>query len=295
MIKTATYLTLIFLVCINVHAQEIPEVKVNHLNFVLKFNDLKALRESSFICDTLAACETRIAKTNNNDTSYVSYLFGYSNYLELFDATNDDPNLGFLGMAFSVDKIGELDTLRKFLAKTYFTGKNRQVKTIDSLSIPWFDALVVNDLSYLMDSAFMAQLHFWFWIMEYKTEYFEYFNIRIDNNELTRENYLEKYAADRKNKILHEFTGIVMKLNIDEKEYLVKFFDKIGFTRLNENEYVSHDNFKFTIINRQPGDHNSIESIRFETSGNFLCKRIVEVSDNIKITIEGKEGQILFK
>jgi len=114
MMKTATYLTLLFLVSIHVYAQEIPEVKINHFNFVLGFDDLKALRESSFVRDTLAASETRITKINDQDTAYAAYLLGQSNYLELFDASGDDPNLGFLGIGFSVDKIGELNTLRKF-------------------------------------------------------------------------------------------------------------------------------------------------------------------------------------
>lgn len=276
------------------HGQELPEVKVNHLNFVLEFHDLKAIRESGFVNDTLAACETRIAKVENHDTSFVTYFFGHSNYLELFDASGDDLNLGFLGMGFSVDKIGGLDTLKSFLDETYFTGKNSKAKTIDSISIPWFDVLVVNDFS-LMDSAFMAQLHFWFWIMEYKSEYFDYNNYTIDNNELTRENYLEKYAAKRKNKILKKFTGIVMKLNPDEKEYLTKFFDIIDYKRLSGNEYMSPDKFKFIINNRHPGDHNSIESLRFEASENFLSNKTVKISDNIIITIEGNEGQILFK
>lgn len=292
--KTATYLTLLFLVSIHLYSQEIPEVKVNHFNFVLEFDDLKALRESSFIRDTFAACETRIAKINDQDTAYTAYLFGQSNYFELFDASVDDPNLGFCAIGFSVDKIGEIDTLSNILSKSFFPGKNSMTRTIDSITIPWFDVLVVNDFS-LMDSSFMAQMHFWFWIMEYRKEYFEYNHYTIIDDELTRENYLGKYAVERKNKIVKNFSGLVLKLNPGEKEYLTKFFNSIGYEKLNENEYRSHDNFRFLIKNRNRGDHNSIESIQFETTENFLNKRIIKVSDHVIITLEGSEGQISFQ
>lgn len=278
----------------NVHGQEIPEVNLNHLTIVLEFHDLKAMKESSFVKDTLVAFETRIARADSQTTWTVTYLFGQSNYLELFDASSDDPNLGFLTIVFSVDKIGELNKLKSFLGNTYQTGISGRERSLDGVKVPWYDALTVIDTT-IIDSTFLAQAHFWFWIMGYKAEYFEYNKYTIDNNELTRENYLEKYASERKNKIVKRFSSIVMKLNPDEKEYLTKFFDIIDYERLNGNEYMSPDNFKFLIKDRHPGDQNSIESIRFETSKNFLNKKIVKISDNITITIEGNEGQILIK
>jgi hypothetical protein len=289
MLRIPKYITLIFLVCINVHGQEIPEVKFNHLYFVLEPHDLKAIRESDFVNDTLAACETRTVKADNQATWTATYLFGHSNYLELFETSGDDAYLGFLGIGFSVDKIGELNKLKNFLDKTYETGIGSRERILDSVKIPWFDMLVI------IDSTFQAQSHFWFWIMEYKAEYFEYNNYTIDNNELTRENYLEKYASERKNKIVKRFSAVVMKLSPYEKEYITKFFDNIDYERINGNEYLSPDNFKFFIKNRHSGDQNTIESIKFETSKNFLSKKIVKISDNIVITIEGNEGQILFK
>jgi hypothetical protein len=130
---------ILFLACIHVYAQDIPEVKVNHFNFVLEF-----------------------------------------------DASVDDPNLGFPGIGFGVDKIGELDTLRKF-------------------------------------------------------------------------------------------------------------FNSIGYEMLNDNEYSSPDHFTFLIKDRNPGDHNSIESIWFEMAGNFSGTRTSKISDHVIITIEGNKGQIYFK
>ena len=294
MIKTANSLILIILTCINVSGQQVPEVKFNHLYFVLDSHDYKAITESSFFNDTFAACETRTTKADSQATWTGTYLYGNSNYLEFFEASDDDPNLGFLGIGFSVDKIGELNTLKGLLDKSYNTGINGRERTIDSVNIPWFDALVVLDTT-LLDSTFLSKMHFWFWIMEYKTAYFDFNSYTIDSGKLTRESYLEKYASQRKNKIVKRFSGLVMKLNQGEREYITKFFENIDYKKLNANEYLSPDNFKYIIKDRQSGDQNSIESIKFETSTKFLSKKIFEISDNITITIEGSEGQISFK
>ena len=270
---------------VHVQRQEIPELKFNHLSFVLEHQDLKAFRKSSFVNDTLAAIDT---------TSTATFIFGHSNYLEFFETSEDDPILGFLTIVLSVDKIGGLYELKNFLDNTYQTEIGGRERNLDSVKIPWYDALVVNDTT-IIDSTFLAQAHFWFWVMNYKTEYFEYNNYTIENNELTRENYLEKYALERKNKIVKRFSGIVMKLNPNEKEYLTKFFNIIGYKKLNADEYMSPDNFKFLIKDRHSGEQNSLESINFETSKYFLSKKIVKITDNIIITIEGNEGQILFR
>ena len=292
--RMAIIITILFVGCIDVYGQEIPPVKFNHLYFVLKPNDFKALQESVFIKDSLAVFETRTTKTDSQTTWTGTYLYGHDNYLEFFKAYGDDPNLGFLGIGFSVDKIGELNILRNHLDSYYNTGIQARERAFDSVKIPWFDALTVLDTT-LLDSAFMAQLHFWFWIMEYKKEYFDFHNYVIDNNQLTRENYLEKFAIERKNKMVKRFSGVVMKLNSQEKEYLTKFFNQINYEKLNENEFMSPDKFEFTIKNRDPGDHNSVELIKFETSKEFAGKKLIKISEDITITIEANKGQILFK
>ena len=294
MFKTAIFLILIVLACINLPGQQMPEVKFNHLYFVLDSNDYKAITESGFINDTFAACETRTTKADSQATWTGTYLYGNSNYLEFFEAPDDDINLGFLGIAFSVDKIGELNTLKGLLDKSYNTGINGRERTFDSVSVPWFDALVILDTT-MLDSVFMSQMHFWFWIMEYKEEYFKYNNFTIEKDKLTRENYLNKYASERVDKIVRRFSGVVMKLNQGEKQYFTKFFKEINYKKLSDDEYISPDGFKFLIKPRLPGDQRSIESIEFETSRIFSNRKTFNISDNINIIIEGNNGVIFFK
>ncbi|OGU69441.1 MAG: hypothetical protein A2W30_08610 [Ignavibacteria bacterium RBG_16_36_9] len=294
MLRLPIVISLIFFAFVNLYGQEIPEVKFNHLSFVLESRDIKALRESSFVTDTLVAYETRTTKVKSQATSTATFLYGHSNYLEFFETSGDDPNLGFLTIVFSVDKISEFNKLQSLLDNTFQTEITSRQRLLDSVKIPWYDALSVVDTT-IIDSTFLSHCHFWFWIMMYKTEYFECKNMTINNDELTRENYLEEYNSERKNKIVKRFSGIVMKLNPDEKEYLTKFFEKIAYKRINGNEYLSPDNFKFLIKDRRSGDQNSIESIKFETSKSLLNKKTVEISDNIVIIIEGDEGQLSFK
>ena len=294
MIKKANYFIFMFVIGMNAVGQEIPTIKFNHLSFTIEYEDLKALRESSFVIDTLGVLETRTTKVDSLITTKTNFLYGQSNYLELFESSSNDPNLGFSTIVFSVDKINGLKELIGFLDNTYQTGINTRVRNLDGVNIPWYDALTVIDNS-IIDSTYISKAHFWFWIMEYKAEYFEYKNYSIKDNELTRENYLENYGPERENKIIKTFSGIVMKLNPEEKEYFTRFLSIINYSRVNENEYLSPDNFTFQIKERQPGDQNSIESIRFETSKEFLGKKTVKISDNIFITIQGRQGQMVFK
>jgi len=294
MMKTKIYIIFLLVFCNNIIGQEINDVKFNHLSFTLEYQDLKAFRESSYVKDTLGVLETRTSKVDSVTTMTKNFLYGESNYLELFETSADDPTMGFLTIVLSVDNINGLSELKNFLDNSYQTGIRDYERNLDGVNVPWYESLAVIDTS-IIDSVYLTQAHFWFWIMGYKSEYFEYNGYAIENNELTRENYLEKYASERKNKTIKRFSGIVMRLNPDEKEYLTKFFEIIGYERLNENEYMSPDKFRFLIIERPIGNQNSIESIEFETSKEFLRKKEVKISDHMVVSIHGNKGQIIIK
>ena len=293
MIKPANILILLFLLYLDAPGQEIPILKLNHISVTVKYEDLQAFRESSFVNDTLGVLETRTTNAGNLTTT-TNFLYGISNYIELFETSENDPNLGFLTLVFSVDKINGLKEVDSFLDNTYQTGTSVRERNLDGVNVPWYNAMNVIDYS-IIDSTYLSQAHFWFWIMEYRAEYFEYNDYSIENNELTRENYLAKHGPERENKIVKSFSGIVMKLNAAERVYLTKFFNIIGYNRVSDDEYMSPDNFMFTIKERQPGDQNSVESLIFETSGEFSGEKAVKISDNITIKIKGKHGQIIFK
>ena len=166
-VKAAGYLA-IFLLCVNVHGQQTPNLYFNHLFFVLEPSDLVAISKSRFINDPLAVCKTKSTKADGQDSWTGTYLFGSSNYIEFFDNADDETSLGRSGIGFSVDRIGDLSSLKKTMDQAYLTTNFQRQRDIDGKMVPWFDVLTIND------SIFYTKSRFYFWIMEYKSEYFEH-------------------------------------------------------------------------------------------------------------------------
>jgi hypothetical protein len=280
-------LSILIFINTQVFAQEIPKIRFNHLYFVVDTKDLSAIKKSNFIKNRLAAIEIRTTNANDSDSWTGTYLYGTENYFELFDSVGFLPK-GSSGIGFSVDNTGELDSLKECLDKKYTTELFERVRDAEGHKIPWFDELTIDD------STSNSLSRFGFWIMEYKKEYFDYKKYSYKNNALTREDYLKGKEADRKNKILKRFSGVVLKLSVDEKKFLITYFKNINYRMVNENEYLSPDNFRFLIKDRALNDNNTIESLEFETTKKTGPKTI-KVSANVSIIIDGKRGLFVFE
>ncbi len=284
-----TFIVIILLVSLYACREEVPGVYFNHLYVVIEKDDLQAIRESSFLNDTLVVCETRTTVADSQATWTGTYVYGSDNYFEFFDNSDDESSLGRCGIGFSVDGIGEMDILKNKLENSYETIMFPRERYFNGKKVPWFDALFISD------SAFYMQSLFNFWIMEYKPEYFRYKDLPITNeHELTRENYLIQFEPERRDKIIKRFSGIVMKLSPYEKEFLTEFFSVVNYERINKNNYLAPGNFTFRFTDRSEGDQIVIESILFETNMEFPKKEIIPLSDGITIIIEGNSGQIQF-
>ena len=159
---------------------------------------------------------------------------------------------------------------------------------MDGEMIPWFRSITIGD------STFFANSRVWFWIMQYKKEYFDYKDYSYTDNSLTTEAYLSDKEPHRTDKIIRRFSGVVMKLRDFEQDYLSKLFDHIGYQKIQEDNYLTHDGFRFTIKEREDEEVNTIESIEFETTKDE-GSRIVKISDKISIEIDGDKGKIRFK
>jgi hypothetical protein len=292
MSKIITYIILLIVISNYIRGQEISDIKLNHLSFVLEYSDSKAFRESSFIKDSLGFIKTTVTDIDSANSFTRSFLHSESTYLEIFETSEDDTTLGFLTIAFGIDQAKGLPELAEYFKRYYVVPPIRSyTRDHDGVAVPWFESLVVIDTNIVNDQ-YAKQSHFWFWIMNYKTEYFKHNGYKIENGKLTRENYLEKYTEDRKDKIIKNFAGIGMKLNPEEKKLLTRFFDNIGYTKINENEYLSKDNFKYQIAERQAAERYSVEYIEFETSQDFQIKKEVDISNHISISLQGNKGQI---
>jgi len=277
------YITIFLLAPLIAYGQEMLKIQFNHLYYILEPADFKAISESDFVNDTLCARETRADST-------AIYLFGPSNYLELFATSGNDALLGFSGIAFSVDKIGDLNKLKDILYKTHKPVVRTNERDIGGKKIPWFDALAI-----VVDPTFHAGSRVFSWVMEYRIEYFKQNRYTISDSQLTREHYLEKYASQRANKILNRFTGVVMKLDSSEKEYMTDFLRRIEYREIAKNHFIAPDNFRFLLKDRQLDDRKAIESIEFETSTHFAEKMTFQISDNVFVVLTGNDGRLVFK
>jgi hypothetical protein len=273
---------IVFLVSLITYGQEMPKIQFNHLYYILEQTDFNAICESSFISNTLCTSETRADST-------ATYLYGPSNYLEFFGSSGSDTLLGFSGIAFSVDKIGELNTLKGILNKTNKPTRTNK-RDLDGEKVPWFDVLAI-----VSDSALHSHSRIFLWIMEYRIEYFKHNNYMISDSQLTRENYLEKYASKRANKLLKRFTGVVLKLDSSEKEYIIHFFESIKYQKISENHFVTPENFRFILKERLSDDRKAIESIEFETFTHIVEEKTITISDNVFLVLEENIGRIFFK
>lgn len=289
MLRVARHLAVFSFCLMNAFGQEIPIVKFNHLSFVLESNDLKAISESRFLSEEFIACETRKAEAESPSPRTTLYLYGPSCYLELFEAAGDEASPGVSVLAFSLDRMGELNVLKNIIDKTRKTLVVSRQRDVNGVKVAWFDAL------FIIDPRLENPSRFHFWVMEYKPEYFEHSHYTIINNELTRENYLRKYAPERKNKIVERLSGVTMKLKPTEKECLTEFFKLLKFKRPNENEFLLPDDFRFFLEDRPSGDLKTLASVEFETSKSIAKQETVRISDHVFLFREGHRARLIFK
>ncbi|MEP6512571.1 MAG: DUF5829 family protein [Parafilimonas sp.] len=283
--KLLTLLITIF--TLNANNQTPPKLHFNHIYFVLDSADLAAIQHSDFIKNKLTAFSIRTTTADSGDTWTGSYMYGIDNYLELFDSSGAGESLGIAGIGFSVDRLGEINKLDSILKKKYQTNIGIRERKFGDKMVPWFTNL------YIDDSSFFNSTNIYFWVMEYRPEYFEYNHWAYSNNNFTRRTYLKEYDAERKNKLLRRFTGITLKTTKQEQEYLTNFLSLCDYKKTDANTLISPDNFSFHFAERNQDDRYSIESIEFETSGSV--NYTIPISQNIQIVIDSTKGKILFK
>jgi Family of unknown function (DUF5829) len=280
-------LLLLSLLSLPAHAQTFPKVNFNNFYLIIDSADLVAIKNSDFIKNKFAATLTKTTKADSAATWTGTYIFGLDNYFEIFDSNGAGEQTGYGGIAFSVDGTGEIQQLDTILRKKYNTETGVREKQYDDKKVPWFTTLGIDD------SAFFMQSHIYWWIMEYKPEYYDYNNWKYTNNQLTRTTYLSKYAAERKDKIFKRFTGITLNTTIQEKTMLAGFLLNCGYKKIDESRYASPENFVIELLDRKKNDRYAIAVVSFET--NKTQHGTEKISENIQIVFNGNSGKIIFK
>lgn len=267
----------------------LPIVSFNHLYVVLRNEDLKNIRQSSYVSDTLAALETRTTNAGN-ETWTGTYLYGTDNYLELFDtASMHDASPGMVGIGFSVDRLQELATLQSALASEYDVSPFDQVNELANDTFSWYHGL------YIDDSVFYQQSALGFWIMAYDAACFSYYHLAYREDLLTPESYLERFQHERSGKLISRFTGAVLQLTPFELDYFSRYLLHIGFSQKGSNDFIaSNKQFTFTLMQRAAGDSLVLTALLFET--NFpASKKTLYISSNVSVTLNKMSGSLNFK
>ena len=280
-------LLLLSLLSLSAHAQTLPKVNFNHFYLVIDSADLVAIKNSDFIKNEFAAMQTKTTKADSAATWTGTYLFGLDNYFEIFDSSGVGEPTGIAGIGFSVDGIGEIQQLDTILSKKYKIETRVREKQFDDKKVPWSTLLDIDD------SAFNMQTHIYWWVMEYKPEYYDYNHWKYTNNQLTRTTYLSQYAAERKNKIFKRFTGITLKTTPEEKNMLAGFLLNCGYEKIDDSSYALPENFILELLNRNKDDRLAVVAVSFET--NKTQNDTENISEKIKIEFNGNSGKIIFK
>lgn len=285
---TKYLLTLISLCACAANAQKLPAVNVNHVYVVIDSADLSALQHSEFFNRQFAYAETHSTKANGNDHWTGTYVQGLDNYLEIFNDKGFTDPLGYSGIGFSVDGIGEIGQLNAIISKKIPTDTLLRIKQMDDgRKVPWFNSISVKN------PHFDSVTHMSFWVMEYKPEYFDYYHWPHTANQLTRVAYLDHFAAQRKDRLLKHFTGATFKLTDEERTVFAAFLAACGYQKTGENTYHSPENFIIRLTQRRPGDRSALASLNFDTS--TAKTGTVKMSPHIAIQFSGKKGTMTFK
>lgn len=263
----------------------------NHLYFVIDSIALDAINSSDFVSNELVAVENRTTEANGQ-TWTGTYLYGDENYIEFFDSAGLSGIYGIVpegigGIAFSVNKVGNLDTLRSQLEKTYVLDTFTRKRNYGDKIIPWFKSLSVND------SIFNSSTLLTTWVMEYKKEYFDHNGFIHENDSLLRKNYLLDFDEKRKNKIIKRFSGITLALNQSETQFYKKWFTSIGYEEASPGQYKSPEGFLVILKPRKPTDKMVIKSISFDTS-RPTKNQTHFFGNNVSVEVKNNEGFFRF-
>lgn len=268
--------------------QIIPRVHFNHVFLVIDSADLNAIKNSDFIKNKFAGFFSRTTSVDSGRTWTGSYMYGVDSYFEIFDPAGVDDSLGNCGVGFSVDKGDEIHLLDSLLKRNYKTEFHLMEKIIDNEKIPWVDVLEISD------SIFFSKSHITWWIMKYRRELFDHNHFTYNGDSLfTRENYLKHFDQERKNKILKNFTGITFSVTEEEKQFFTNFLLRCGYRREDMNTLISPDGFAIRFSGKRLNERYSIRSLEFEA--NNTDNKTIVVSPNVKITLAGVKGEIIFE
>ena len=222
------------------------------------------------------------------------YIMGTNNYLEIFKAGGlKGSKEGDCGLGFTTDKLGTIDLLRTYWAKTLdsvhvdHTTSNNNGK-ID----PWLTSVSIPNV----DSPNITA-----WVYENSKEEMKYAG--FTNQELTTEisyrQYTKHITAKLRNvpldsvpdnKLFDKITSVSLNLSSKESSYLSRSLLDIGFTKKG-NSFIKED-FQITYL-LTDSDHFLLREISILLAA--PVPRKTYSSQKIALQVEGNRAKMSFK
>lgn len=246
-------------------------VPLNHLYIVVDTETYEAIGADAFLKEQFAPYETRM--TTRADRTYIGeYFYGRNTYFEFFDAGNpgNGPR-GKSGIAFGVDRAGDLVSLEKQLHRQFDVDKGPITRGLDGEQVPWFTMLSVAEPMEL-DS----------WIMEYDPEFLQRWKPQAGGARqgVRRRDILSRYVAslglaDRPY-LIRDITGIVAAVDAQTRRTLIRFCGALGheIASSGDRAIIRGPNFTLTLIDETDALHG-IREIEFEVGrGKMMTRRV---------------------
>jgi hypothetical protein len=104
---------------------------------------------------------------------------------------------------------------------------------------------------------------------------------------------MRQYETERKNKILKRFTGITFKATEEEQKVFSNFLASCGFRKINDNSFVSPENFTIDFIREKTGDRYALAVVKFESNVSRFDG--VKITENIQMQFQNRAGKLIFK
>jgi Family of unknown function (DUF5829) len=112
------------------------KVDFNHCFTVLPVAVLKVINDNQFLKDTFFNFDQRTTTTGDGSSWTGTYFYTNENYIELFDEESYKASAGFSGIAYYVENIGELATIKsKTKDNVFIDSIDMQSKMVDGKSL----------------------------------------------------------------------------------------------------------------------------------------------------------------
>ncbi len=266
-----------------------PEVKFNHLYVVLNQEDFEAVRNSQFMLHQLAASDQGFPRFLPVDDECQSiYLRGRDTYLEIFGPENQfrEPP-GKFGLAWSVEKVGELDTAERRLADPNANEWTRVLNRWDfdrEGAVDWYHALYRSEPP--------AEDAVW-WFSETHIDFIPalYPHLASDGERILRRDFLHsRYDSTR---LLKNVTSLTIELPLAAARLLRRDMEQVGWR---SEEFDSRTwilrgpEFRILLMVQPPGTPSKIRSIGFETNPVIAPPAELEMGQHIKLNFDGNQS-----